>query len=91
MIRVEICTPPLHAFILFHGVNDFNKRESKLIRVMFFCVSPLHPHTLFSLNHQLNCIADFFLFSLYLFATLLLLLVCFIFARIYAISPVPIA
>lgn len=62
MICVEICTPPPHAFILFHGVNDFNKRESKLIRVMFFCVSPLHPHTLFSLNHQLNCIADFFCF-----------------------------
>lgn len=58
MICVEICTPPLHAFILFHGVNDFNKRESKLIRVLFFCVSLLHPHTLFSLNHQLNCIAD---------------------------------
>lgn len=25
---------------------------------MFFFVSLLHPHTLFSLNHQLNCIAD---------------------------------
>lgn len=26
--------------------------------MLFFCVSLLHPHTLFSLNHQLNCIAD---------------------------------
>lgn len=28
--------------------------------MLFFSVSLLHPHTLFSLNHQLNCIADFF-------------------------------
>lgn len=38
------------------------KRVKAYSRVVFFCVSLLHPHTLFSLNHQLNCIADFFCF-----------------------------
>lgn len=48
--------------LLFQGVNDFNKRESKLIGV-FFCFSSSLT-TLFSLNHELNCIVDyFFMFS----------------------------
>lgn len=77
--------------LFYFTVSMTSTKESQSLFACCFFVSPLHPHTLFSLNHQLNCIADFFLFSLYLFATLLLLLVCFIFARIYAISPMPIA
>lgn len=38
------------------------KESQSLFAWCFFFVFLLHPHTLFSLNHQLNCIADFFCF-----------------------------
>lgn len=64
---VEICTP--HAsFSRCQWLQQ--KRVKAYSRV--FCFSSFLT-TLFSLNHQLNCIADYFLcFHLYLFATLLL-------------------